>query len=185
MKVLILYGTTEGQTHKIAGFAADRLKRLGDAVTIVDTAAAPPDLRPDNFDAAILAASLHNGVYQRPFVDFVRAHHRGLNRLPTAFFSVSLSAAGREPDDLKHAATCVDFFRNETGWTGNAHHIAGAFRFSEYDFFKRWMMKIIAWERSLPVAGIQELELTDWDALGRIVDAFHEQISRRPAVPAA
>lgn len=187
MKFLVFYSTTEGHTHKVADFAADRLKARGDSVTVVDAAQTPWDLRPDDFDAAILAASIHDGFYQTTMVDFARKHHERLNRMPSAFLSVSLSAAGRDPDDLSNAAICADMFRKDTGWTGGeTHHIAGSFRFSEYDFFKRWVMKIIAWERSLPVAGVQELELTDWDALAKIVDAFRAKAAaQQPAAPAA
>lgn len=36
MKVVVLYGTTEGQTRKIAEFAADKLRVMGDEVTLMD-----------------------------------------------------------------------------------------------------------------------------------------------------
>jgi menaquinone-dependent protoporphyrinogen oxidase len=187
MKFLILYATTEGHTHKVADFAANRLKARGDSVTVVDAAQAPWDLKPNDFDAAILAASLHDGRYQTQMIDFARKHREQLNQMPSTFLSVSLSAAGRDPDDLTNAAICADFFRKETGWAnGDVYHVAGAIRFGEYDFFKRWIMKIIAWERSLDVTGIQELELTDWEALAKAVDSFRNRAAeQQPAAPAA
>jgi menaquinone-dependent protoporphyrinogen oxidase len=181
MKVLVLYGTTEGQTRKIADFVTTKLKDRGDVVALIDAADAPWDLVPQDYDAAILAGSLHAGVYQTPLVHFARKHHAALNKMPTAFLSVSLSAAGKDPEDQKSIAVCADQFRTETGWTGGeVHHIAGAFRFAEYDFFKRWMMKVIAWERGVKLGGAIELELTDWEELGRIVQAFHEHAAAAP-----
>ncbi len=181
MKVLVLYGTTEGQTRKIADFVTTKLKDRGDVVAMIDAADVPWDLRPQDYDAAVLAGSLHAGVYQTPLIHFARKHHEALNKMPTAFLSVSLSAAGKDPEELKGIAVCADRFRKETGWTGGEiHQIAGAFRFAEYDYFKRWMMKIIAWEHGVKLGGAIELELTDWDALARIVQAFHDQAAAAP-----
>jgi menaquinone-dependent protoporphyrinogen oxidase len=176
MKILVLYGTTEGQTRKIADFVTTRLKDRGDVVAMIDATDVPGDLLPEDYDAAILAGSLHVGFYQKPLVHFAKKHAEALNKLPSAFLSVSLSAAGKDPEDLKGMVVCADLFQTETGWKpGEVHHVAGAFRFTEYDFFKRWMMKVIAWERGMKTSGVIELELTDWDALGRLVDAFHER----------
>ncbi|MGZ8407278.1 MAG: flavodoxin domain-containing protein, partial [Caulobacteraceae bacterium] len=61
----------------------------------------------------------------------------------------------------------------ETGWKPAAvHHVAGAFRFTQYDFFKRMMMKKIAREKGVNVDAKHDLELTDWDDLVRFVDGF-------------
>lgn len=186
MKVLVLYGTTEGQTRKIADFVTTRLKQRGDVVAMIDAADVPWDLLPSDYDAAVLAGSLHAGVYQSPLIHFAKKHHETLNKMPTAFLSVSLSAAGRDPEDVKGMVVCADLFRKETAWNpGDLYHIAGAFRFAEYDFFKRWMMKVIAWERGLKIGGALELELTDWDALGKIADTFHERARARVTPTAA
>ena len=186
MKTLILYGTTEGQTRKIADYVANHLRKLGNHVTLAEAAEAPWDMRPNDYDAAIFAASLHAGIYQEPLVKFARTHHERLNRMPSAFLSVSLSAAGKEPDELKGIAECADRFKRETGWTPTeVHHIAGAFRFTEYDFFKRWVMRLIAWEKGVKVGPSQELELTDWDALAKIADAFHARGAAKQASTAA
>ena len=187
MKTLILYGTTEGQTRKVADFIADRLRKLGDQVTLAEAADALRDLRPNEYDTAILAASLHAGFYQEPLVKFAHTHHACLNQMSSAFISVSLSAAGRDPDDLKGIAECADRFKQETGWTpAEVHHVAGAFRFTEYDFFKRWVMRLIAWEKGVKIGASQELELTDWDALAKVADTFHARAAAgRRATPAA
>ena len=54
----------------------------------------------------------------------------------------------------------------DTGWTpGQILHVAGAFRFTEYDFFKGWVMRLIAKEKKVEVDPHRDLELTDWPAL--------------------
>jgi menaquinone-dependent protoporphyrinogen oxidase len=173
MKILILYGTTEGQTRKIAEFIAKQLRDLGDTVTLADATGETNMIDVRAFDAAILAASLHAGQYQRPLIHFARANHAWLNLMPSAFISVSLSAAGSDPDELKGIADCAGRFKSETNWTTpEVQHVAGAFRFAEYDFFKRWVMKLIAWEKDIKVEPGKDLELTNWEALSATVDAM-------------
>jgi menaquinone-dependent protoporphyrinogen oxidase len=173
MKVVVLYGTTEGQTRKIAQFITSRLRSHGDAVTLLDATEATGAGDLADCDAAILAASLHAGRYQAPVIHFARTHKVRLSRLPSAFISVSLSAAGDDPEDWKGIAACADEFKAATGWSSaEVYHVAGAFRFTEYDFFKRWAMKLIAWKKNVKVSPGKDLELTDWNALGETVDAF-------------
>ena len=178
MKILLLYGTTEGQTRKIAEFIAGKLKSYGDVVALVDATASTDNIDLRTHDAVIIAASLHAGVYQSSVIHFASANSSWLNQMPSALISVSLSAAGTDPDDLKGIAACADRFKTQTGWTSaEVHQVAGAFRFTEYDFFKRWMMKVIAWEKSVKVEPGKDLELTNWEALATTVDALRARFA--------
>lgn len=182
MKILLVYGTTEGQTRKIAEFIANRLRTNGDAVTLTDATGDLDSISVRDHDAAILAGSLHAGEYQKPLAHFARANHAWLNLMPSAFISVSLSAAGTDPEELKGIATCAERFKEATGWTTpEVHQVAGAFRFTEYDFFKRWLMKLIAWEKGVKVEPGRDLDLTNWDALSETVDAMRARWSGVPA----
>lgn len=172
MNFLILYGTTEGQTRKIAGFVGERIRADGHTTLIMDaTDAEVGYLKLGEFDGVIVAASLHLGFYQAAVEDFVRKHSATLNGLRTAFLSVSLAAASRDPEDRKGMEHCVERFLTATSWKpGEVHHIVGAFRYTQYDFFKRWGMKLIAREKGIDTAG--DLELTDWVQLASLADAF-------------
>ncbi len=172
MKILCVYSTTEGYTAKVMAFVAARLRQAGDEVTLLEAGAAGA-LDVTVFDGAILAASVHVGMYQKPLVEFARVHADWLNRVPSAFLSVSLAAAGSDTEELKSLETIAEGFRAHTGWTNaEIHHVAGAFRFTGYDFFKGWLMRVIAWEKGVKVTPGQDLELTDWSALGATVDAL-------------
>jgi menaquinone-dependent protoporphyrinogen oxidase len=181
MKILVLYGTTEGQTRKIAGFIADKLRTMGDTVTLMDATTVEWDFWLGEFDAAILAASIHAGQYQSAIVHFARCHYERLNQMPSLFISVSLSAASMEnPADLKSIEHCADSLSRETDWKPEVKHVAGAFRFTEYDFFKRWTMRIVAWEKGVKGgAGRSDLELTDWNQLEDVVKAFRRRAESR------
>lgn len=178
MKTLILYGTTEGQTRKICEFIAKRLEAIGDAVTLVDATGDMTLIDLRAYDAAVIAGSLHAGQYQSSVAQFVRTNHTSLNLMPSAFISVSLSAAGTDPEDLKGIADCADRFKADTNWTTPAvHQVAGAFRFTEYDFFKRWVLKLIAWQKDVKVEAGKDVELTNWDALAATVDAMRARFA--------
>jgi menaquinone-dependent protoporphyrinogen oxidase len=173
MHVLVVYGTTEGQTRKIVAAMADHLKARGHAVEVVEALAAPADLDVARFDAAIVAASLHAGHYQAAVLDFARRHRDGLDALPSAFVSVSLAAASQDEDDLQGLERCVADFARQTGWTPrHLHHVAGAFRYTQYDFLKRWALKYIAWRKGASTDTSSDHELTDWDDLARFVATF-------------
>lgn len=185
MNILILYGTTEGQTRKICEFIAVRLRFGGDEVTLVDAAAPGERVDLGDYQGAIVAASIHVGQYQSAVVDFVRANHARLNQMPSAFVSVSLSAMDSDSEERLSLATIAENFRGYTGWTSaEIHHVAGAFRVSEYDFFKRMAMRLLAWEKKLKLESGKDLELTDWKALGATIDGlrarFGEAEGRKP-----
>jgi menaquinone-dependent protoporphyrinogen oxidase len=180
MNILLVYGTTEGQTRKIAAFVADRLAADGQRVHSVDASDCAPPLDPGTFDAVLIAASLHIGHYQSSVIHFVTQHRAALDARPNAFISVSLSAASDESEDVEGLKACVAEFIAQTGWTPRRiHHVAGAFRYTAYDFFKRWAMKYIAYRKGAPANTRRDFELTDWDDLRRFVDAYVE--SARPA----
>lgn len=173
MKILIAYATTEGQTRKIVRYAADRLTDLGHSVELLRAEDAEGiDLA--RFDRAILAGSIHLGAFQKALAVFARENAEALSGLPTLFLAVSLAAAGDDPEDRKGLEACVTKFADEIGWTpGRVEHVAGAFRFGEYDFFRTWAMRWIARSKgeAEPSAG-KDREYTDWDALGTVLDAW-------------
>ena len=65
MNVLIVYGTTEGQTRKIAEWMATRIRERGHQAELRDSAALAPDLDLKAFDAFMIAASVHQEFSSR------------------------------------------------------------------------------------------------------------------------
>jgi menaquinone-dependent protoporphyrinogen oxidase len=170
MRILIVYATTDGQTRKIARFAADRLVAAGHGVELLN-AEDTGGLDLGRFDGAILAASVHVAVYQKALVGFARERAGELAKLPTLFLSVSLSAAGDDPEDQAGLAEILQRFLDVTGWRpGRVEQVAGAFRFGEYDFFKAWAMRWIERKKDPAAKPGEDKEYTDWAALGSLLD---------------
>lgn len=165
MRALVVYGSTDGQTRKISRFAADWLFDHGHMVEVLPAKGAG-DADLTRFDTVILAGSIHAGGYQKALRKFAKAHAVALGDVPTLFLSVSLSAAGDDPDDWSGVRKCVEAFIDKTGWTPDRiEHVAGAFRFTKYDFFRAWAMKRIAEQKGDEVDPHADKEYTDWEAL--------------------
>lgn len=179
MRILIVYGTTEGHTRELSEFIANCLGRDGQEVIVKDAGGKDQVPDPHLYDLVFLAASLHVGRYQAPLIKFARTHHEVLNEKPAAFISVSLSAAGENPDDWEGLDQCVTRFLNETMWKPSAlYHAAGAIRYSQYDFFKRLAIKFIAARRGQHTVTSRDYDLTDYDALRTFVLDFAKSVTR-------
>lgn len=172
MNILIAYASTEGQTRKICRFCADVLMDAGHSVELLQVSGADA-LEPARYDASILAASVHIGHFQKEMLGFAAAHGAALSRKPSLFLSVSLAIVGGDPDEVATLDEIVNKFREETGYApGQVEQVAGAFRFTEYDFFRSWAMRYIAKMKGQDVDPHTDTEYTDWDALRRLVEAW-------------
>jgi len=173
MRTLVVYGSTQGQTHKIAEFVAERWHRQGHDVAVFDAARIASAVDPLRYDVTLVAASLHAGGYQPAVVRFAKEHAAALSSGPSAFLSVSLSAAGDDVSDRAGLARCDEEFFSGTGWRpAHVHHAAGALAYTRYNFLLRWFMKRIARRRGASIDTSQDCEFTDYGALGRFLDAF-------------
>lgn len=172
MKLLIAYASTEGQTRKIARHVADRLAGAGHSVELLGLKDAEGiDLH--RFDRVILAASVHAGNYQSELSRFVEAQVAALNGRKCLFLSVSLAAAGHEAEDWRGLEHILRDFLDATGWEPDrVAQIAGAYKPSEYDIFRRFVMKRILATKDPEADPDTDREYTDWPALDALVDGW-------------
>lgn len=170
-RTLIVYGTRHGQTARIAQYMGELLRAYGDQVTLADGDALPEGLAVADFDAVIVGASVIGGEHRRPIRHFARVHRAELNEIPSAFFSVSASAATE--DGRADARRYIDDFVQDTGWTpALAEPVAGAIAYTRYDPFTRWMMRRICADHGGPTDTLRDHELTDWTQVQRFVERF-------------
>lgn len=172
MIFLIAYASIEGQTRKIAEHAAKFMEVSGHRAEIVDLMQ-PGFGLPARFDGAILCAPIHGGQYPADFAAFARDWKESLDAMPNAFVSVSLAIASELPAEREEAMEFPALLAAQTGWTPKRiHHAKGALRYTEYDFFKRWMMRRIAEREGASTDVSRDHELTDWDALDDFLSDF-------------
>jgi menaquinone-dependent protoporphyrinogen oxidase len=181
-RILIPYGTIEGQTARIAEHLAGVIRSQGHEAHPVDLKRSPaPD--PAGYDAVIVGASVHMGKHERSVLDFVRQHRAALERLPSAFFSVSLAAHGDGEAARKEVAGYVEKFVAETGWRPpKVGLFAGALLYTKYGFFTRWIMRRIARRKGSPdLDTSRDYVYTDWDGVRRFAEEFLGTLVREEA----
>lgn len=172
IQIPIFYATTEGQTARIAEQLAVSFRERGFSSDAIDVASP----RAETFDwtpvqAVLVGASLHMGKHQAAATRFVHAHVDRLNAHPSAFFSVSLSAASKNPAEVETARRIARDFCVAAGWT--PHRIVtmgGRLAYSKYGWFTRWMMRRIARKEGGPIDTSRDHELTDWSAVSALAN---------------
>jgi menaquinone-dependent protoporphyrinogen oxidase len=171
MRILIAFGTSEGQTRKVAEWAATRLQGLGHEVRLFDTGRSPVGLNVGSFDQIVVAGSVHQQRHQTSVEEFVVANLAELHGRPTLFLSVSLSAAFAE--GMPEAQGYVDAFLADTGWKPTRSLlVAGSLRQDEYDYFKQQIIEhVVLKGRKIEEPG-QDREFTDWASLTETVESF-------------
>lgn len=169
-KLLIVYGTTEGQTQKIAEYLAQESRALNYTCELHNAAALPDNIDLSQFTKIIVAASVHMERHQAAVTQFVQKYLPALENIQTAFLSVSLSAAGEAEEEFDAWAYTRDFL-SEVDWRPvQVQIVAGALRFSEHDFFKRWAMRRLA--KAKRADRENDWEYTDWAELYRFLKEF-------------
>lgn len=172
MHVIIVYGTIEGQTRKIARNIAGIVQSAGHQVTVFD-AADIDDVDLNLADALIVAAPVHAGHYPAGLVHWLHMNSRSINQMPSVFVSVSLAAASAFPAEHREIENLASEFVQEVGWKPDViHHAAGALRYLEYDFLKRALMRHMVEKEGGPIDTSRDHEFTDWRKLSDTVSAF-------------
>jgi menaquinone-dependent protoporphyrinogen oxidase len=178
-RILVFYATTDGHTAKIAHVLGDELRDAGASVHIVDAASGHSDPRPQDYDAVVVAASLHLGSFQRPVAHWVQAHHRELSGMPSAFLSVSLAAVQADPEAERELAAITEKFFATAGWRpAMSRSLAGALPYTRYGWFKRWLMHRMAQKAGLETDTSRDYEYTDWNELRIFAQSFVPRVER-------
>lgn len=165
---MIVYGTTEGHTKKISEFLKIEAVNSGHQVGLFDTLITPPS--PDGFDAIVIASSMHVGKYHPAIVEYAETHHLKLNRMNSIFLSVSLTAAADEPESWKELKNQTEDFLLQTGWKPRSvEYVAGALLYTQYDYFKRFIMRLISKRSGGDTDTKKDHEYTDWDQVKRVI----------------
>lgn len=191
-RVGVFYATREGHTEHIAQHVAGYLRKLGFEVDAI-CVRKPIPVALGNYSAAVLAASVHGGHHEKEMIEFVKEHRSELDRMTTAFLSVTLSEAGAERRDTsaaEHARFADDVdkmlgnFFSETNWLPTfTRPVAGALLYSRYGFLVRFVMKRIARQAGGDTDTSHDYIYTDWVGLDRFADEL--AVHFRAAVHAA
>src|SRR4051794_5729359 len=176
-RVLVLYASTHGHTGKIAQRIGAQLVRDGVNANVraVDEYGEYADL--GKYDGVIVGASVHRGHHQSGMLTWIGHHHTRLTAMPSAFFSVSLTAADDSAEARATVRDLIDDVLDATGWMPRETvAFAGALQFEEYNVPTRVIMRLMARrierQTGAHIDVHEDTDYTDWAAVDRFAEAF-------------
>jgi Flavodoxin len=187
-RVLIASVSHYGQTALIAQRIADVLRTEGHIASLVNTPKMLEKELGDAWDAVVIGSPIRIGRHDAGLQRVASAHVDRLNALPSAFFSVSLSAS-REGRTLRDAERCVEKFFSATGWRPRMQALfGGALAYTHYPPWLRWLMRFISGRSGGSVDMTRDHDYTDWTAVERFAREFavglREPVTSASRVPA-
>jgi menaquinone-dependent protoporphyrinogen oxidase len=182
----VFFATSEGQTLRIAERLASLLHGYGFDSRPIDVAG--PDAEAIDWTrvrGALVGASLHLGRHQKAADRFVRTNWMRLNRVPSAFFSVSMAAASKNEEEVVAAAKLARDFPETRGWRPViVTSLAGRLAYLQYNFLIRFIMKRISKKEGGPTDTSRNYEMTDWTQVERLAHDMAGTIRERAAAVA-
>jgi menaquinone-dependent protoporphyrinogen oxidase len=180
-RVLVLYGTSEGHTEKIANTVGNALIACGCDADVIKAGTIDPDVT--GYDGVIVAASVHSGKFQKNVVKAVRAHVGDISVRPNALLQVCLATLRtNDPNIPTYLGKIVDRFSRETGWVpAKVKPVAGALLYSQYNIVVRLMMRWIVSRAGGDTDMSRDYVYTDWDDLKNFAREFGRRLTSAAA----
>jgi menaquinone-dependent protoporphyrinogen oxidase len=178
MNVLIVYGSLEGQTQKIAERIAEVIRHQGHQVNTLSAKQLPADFSTSKYDAAIIGGPVHMERYPKYLQHFVTTHRDWLNRIPAGFFSVCMAIHSQRPESRAQGLRYGENFLAQTGWQPIlSKTFAGAVKYTQYNIITRFIMKMISKYNGASTDTSRDYEYTDWKAVENFAEEFVGKIA--------
>ncbi|CAM3757407.1 menaquinone-dependent protoporphyrinogen IX dehydrogenase [Rouxiella silvae] len=170
MKALVLYSTRDGQTHAISSYIANCLKENAECDVMDLQDAENVDL--SRYAKVMIGASIRYGHFSPLLDKFVKRHINHLNTMPSAFFSVNLTA--RKPEKRTPQTNAyTSKFLLATPWKPTQCGVfAGALRYPRYRWLDRVMIQLIMRMTGGETDTSKEVEYTDWEQVKQFAADF-------------
>ncbi len=176
-RIAIIYGTGEGQTKKIAHHMAADFGEQQLEAECYNVDKLPRDFGVDDYSAIVVGASVHMGRFPRSIQKWVEKNRETLRAMPSAFFSVSLTASEDDERSREEITNLIDGFLEELDWQpALVASFAGAIPFSQYGFIRTLIMKRIVRKRLGEVDTSRDYEYTDWASVDEFVEQFRDRV---------
>ena len=167
---LIVYSSIDGHTKKISTKIAEYLSESNnvDLASLVEA----KTLSLKNYQQIIIGASIRYGNYRKDLFEFIEKNLDDLNEKENAFFSVNVVARKSEKNTAE-SNPYVNKFLKTTKWKPkNLDVFAGVVDYPVYNFFDKFMIKLIMLITSGPTDTKARFEFTDWGRVERFAKDF-------------
>ena len=167
---LIIYSSTDGHTkticERIINFSNDK-----DVVKIVSLNEVSK-FEISEFDKIVIGASIRYGKHSKELYKFIKLNKNILDRKKNAFFSVNVVARKSEKN-TPETNPYIKKFLKISNWSPKKIGVfAGKVDYPKYDFFDKYIIKLIMFITKGPTDISQSYEFTDWSK----VDIFAKEL---------
>lgn len=181
--VLVTYGSSGGQTAKVASVLRAALVDGGHRVTVrrVDDT---DDLDLAAFDGVLVGAPVYNRRQPREVRDWVRANRSVLASRPSGFFQLSFASAVPGDGGQSGARRYADGLVSRTGWRPDRVGLfAGAVEYRRYGPVTQTLFRLAAAVTTGDTDTRRSYEYTDWDDVAAFADEFGRLVDAETATP--
>lgn len=172
-RVLVVYFSKEGQTEHISHRMCRRLEDRGHVVRLINLRTDDSEAGADDYDATIMAGSIHRGNFAPELAGFLMRHGPAVRSHVSAFVTVSLSAASHDATEISALNEIANRFLFEAGWHPDfTEHVAGAVHDDQLSVFEKLVVHHAVEQHGAQLEASGHTEFTDWTKLNRFVDTF-------------
>jgi len=176
-KILIVYGTREGQTKKIAERIAEILRTRNYEAEVKDSKTLASDFTVEEYGGILVGSSVQMARWASAVTRFIQRYRNDLKKVPSGFFSCSLSDANGTIEQRKHFDAHLTRYLKENGWSPDMiGRFGGALAWTRYGFCKRMIMLMAAKVGGQPHDTSQDFEYTDWKVVEQFANDFATEV---------
>ncbi len=177
MTVLLLYSGHDGQTKSIMSVIAKEIS-THTPCEMFDLNAFH-NIKLNNYRAVLIGAAIRYGHFNKKLYQFADSHFQQLNMMPSAFFSVTLTA--RKPEKRTPETNLYTRkFLTKTKWKPQLCEVfAGALHYPRYTFFDKYMIKLIMKITGGETDTSKDIEYTDWQQVTRFAHHFTKNMLKQ------
>ena len=168
---LIIYSSTDGHTKTICKRVIDFLK-VGNKARLVSLDEAK-NLNLSEFDKIIIGASIRYGKHSKELYKFIELNKNMLDEKESVFFSVNVVARKPEKNTPDKNPYIKKFLKISKWRPKKIGVFAGKVDYPNYNFFDKYIIKLIMFITSGPIDTSQSYEFTDWSK----VEDFAKEIN--------
>jgi len=157
---LIIFSTTDGHTKKIC----ERIVNFLNNEKLVRIASLDEATKLDlsEFQRIIIGASIRYGKHSRELYKFIKINKRILDQKESVFFSVNVVARKYEKNTPETNPYIKKFLKVSKWQPKKLGVFAGKVDYPNYNFFDKYIIKLIMFITGGPTDTSQSYEFTDW-----------------------
>lgn len=189
--ILLLYSSRFGHCQRVATRLSEHLQALGHNCLIQNLETMPQNEASyaqehlGKYAAIVVVASIRYGFFHSKVGQFVQNNLSTLRNTLDVFVPITLIA--RKPEKRSVATNVyARKFLAKTGWNPKIiSFIAGELLYPTYNFFDRFMIKLIMRMSKGDLDTSRSYDYTNWDDVAALASQMNEQLKSRTVAPSA